>query len=89
MSDTLITEGFLALSEAAKSGRKKRKERARLKLKTYANKRKLSSTQKKYLKKGMAAYAMGVGVGGLVGSAAFPKAPQKLYRKIQNMRYSG
>lgn len=84
MSDTLITEGFLALSEAIKSGRKKKRGR-----KKSFN---LSSRQQRIARnvaRDVSLYGTGVVVGGATGAAAFPRAPQKFYTKLRNMRYSG
>ena len=76
MSDTLITEGFIALSEAIKSGRKKK--RGRKKGSKSAMKRLVPG---KRLVRDVSLLGTGVAVGmGL---------PQKAYRKLHNMRYSG
>ena len=67
MSDTLITEGLVALSEAIKSGRKKKRGRS------------------KRIAKGLARDISLIGTGAIAGAGV----PSKVYRKIQNMRYSG
>ena len=76
MSDTLITEGLVALSEAIKSGRKKK--RGRKKGVKSAIKRLVPN---KRFVRDVSFYGTGVAVGmGL---------PQKAYRKLNNMRYYG